>query len=116
MTAASQLKGGESVFELIQKVILAGIGTASMTKEKVEGLVDELVKRGEVASEERPKIVQDLLARVEDSERMLEVKVRKSVEEAIGRLGIPTDASLNALSEKVDELAQRMDRMEAQNT
>ena len=103
------------MFELIQKIILAGIGTATITKEKVEGLVDELVKRGQVASEERPKIVQDLLARAEESERVLEEKVQKSVEKAIGRLGIPTKAGLDVLNERIDQLTRRMDKMEAQS-
>ncbi|RKY69799.1 MAG: hypothetical protein DRP97_04865, partial [Candidatus Latescibacterota bacterium] len=85
------------MFELIQKTILAGIGAATMTKEKVEGLVDELVKRGDIPSEDRPKIVQDLLTRVEENERLLEEKVQKSVEKAIGGLGIPTKAGLDAL-------------------
>lgn len=103
------------MFELIHKAILAGIGTATITKEKVEGLVDELVKRGEVASEERPRIVLDLLARAEDGERVLEEKVQKSVEKAVGRLGIPTKASLDVLNEKIDQLTRRMDKMEAQS-
>ena len=99
------------MFELIQKTILAGIGAATMTKEKVEGLVDELVKRGEVTSDQRPKIVQDLLTRVEENERMLEEKVQKSVEKAIGRLGIPTKAGLDALNEKIDRLTKKVDKM-----
>ena len=99
------------MFELIQKTILAGIGAATMTKEKVEGLVDELVKRGEVTSDQRPKIVQDLLTRVEENERMLEEKVQKSVEKAIGRLGIPTKAGLDALNVKIDRLTKKVDKM-----
>ncbi|MCD6333965.1 MAG: phasin family protein [Candidatus Latescibacteria bacterium] len=99
------------MFELIQKTILAGIGAATMTKEKVEGLVDELVKRGEVTSDQRPKIVQDLLTRVEENERLLEEKVQKSVEKAIGRLGIPTKAGLDALNEKIDRLTKKVDKM-----
>ncbi|MCK5118509.1 MAG: phasin family protein [Candidatus Latescibacteria bacterium] len=99
------------MFELIQKTILAGIGAATMTKEKVEGLADALVKRGEVTSEQRPKIVQDLLARVEESERVLEEKVQKSVENTIERLGIPTKAGLDALNEKMDRLTKKVDEM-----
>ena len=100
------------MFELIQKTILAGIGAVTMTKEKVEELVDELIKRGEVTSEERPKIVQDLLARVEESERVLEEKLNKAVEKAIGRLGIPTKADLNALGKKIGRLTGKVDKME----
>ena len=104
------------MFGLIEKAMLVGMGTVALTREKVEGLVDELVKRGEVASEERPKIVQDLLAKAQDSERVLEARVQRSVEDTIGRLGIPTKASVDALSEKIDQLARRMDEMAEQRT
>ena len=100
------------MFELIQKTVLAGLGAAVMTKGKVEGLVDELVQRGEITAEERPKLVRDLLARAEENEKELEGKVNKAVESAIERLGIPTKADVNALSGKIDQLTKKVDKME----
>ena len=100
------------MFELIRRTVLAGLGAAALTKEKAEGFVDELVQRGEVTAEERPKFVKELLARAEESEKELEGKVNKAVESAIERLGIPTKADLDALSGKIDQLTKKVDSME----
>jgi polyhydroxyalkanoate synthesis regulator phasin len=97
------------MFELIRKTILAGLGAATLTKEKVDKLVDELIKRGEVTAEERPKLVRDLLARAEESEKDLEGKVNESLEKVIEKLGIPTKADLDALSGKIDQLTKKVD-------
>ncbi|WP_448589209.1 hypothetical protein [Thermodesulfobium sp.] len=39
--------------DLISKALLMGLGVVDITREKAERLIDDLVKRGEVASEER---------------------------------------------------------------
>ena len=100
------------MFELIRKTVLAGLGAATLTKEKAEGFVDELVQRGEVTAEERPKFVKELVARAEESEKELEEKVNESVGKAIEKLGIPTKADLDALSGKMDMLIKKVDSME----
>ena len=100
------------MFELIRKTILAGLGAATLTKEKADKLVDELIKRGEITAEERPKLVRDLLARAEESKRELEGKVNEAVESAIESLGIPSKADIDALSGKIEQLTVKVDKME----
>ncbi len=44
--------------DLLQKVWFFGLGVIDATKEKVEGLVDEMIKRGEVTQQESPEVVE----------------------------------------------------------
>jgi poly(hydroxyalkanoate) granule-associated protein len=105
-------KGGESdMSDLIRKALFAGIGAVALTKEKAEELVDELIKRGEVASEERPKIVQDLLGKAEETKKEWSGKVEKVVKETVEKLGIPAKAELDALSQKIDALTAEVEKM-----
>ena len=41
------------MLDLLRKTYLAGLGLTTLTREKMEELVDELVKRGEVAEKDR---------------------------------------------------------------
>ena len=97
--------------DLIRKALFAGIGAVALTKEKAEELVDELIKRGEVASEERPKIVQDLLGKAEETKKEWSGKVEKVVKETVEKLGIPAKAELDALSQKIDALTAEVEKM-----
>jgi len=95
---------------LIQKALFAGIGALALTKEKAEELADELIKRGEAASEERPKIVEDLLGKAEESKKEWHGKVEKIVRETVEKLGIPSKTELDALSQKLDALTAKVEQ------
>ena len=55
--------------ESIRKLILAGIGAAAVTKEKSEGLLKELVKKGELTVEQGKVLNEELKHNIKDAIR-----------------------------------------------
>ncbi|MBW1800047.1 MAG: hypothetical protein JRJ85_04880 [Deltaproteobacteria bacterium] len=49
------------MFELIKKSLLASLGAAVVTKEKVEKVTRKLVDEGKISKDEAEKLSQDLL-------------------------------------------------------
>lgn len=45
----------------IKKFLLGGIGLASVTREKIEELVNELIQRGELAEDQRSRFIKELM-------------------------------------------------------
>jgi polyhydroxyalkanoate synthesis regulator phasin len=45
------------MLDIIKKSIYLGLGAASVTKEKVESLIDELIEKGQLAKEEKSKTI-----------------------------------------------------------
>jgi polyhydroxyalkanoate synthesis regulator phasin len=64
---------------VIKNIVYLGIGMASLTREKIEEAVEELVKRGEVASGDRGKAIDELQQRAHAAA----AEVRKVVDERI---------------------------------
>ncbi len=95
------------MLEILRKGYLIGIGLASLTREKVEEVVDELVRRGEVAEKDRPRIVEDLVTRMRDEQKRLSNTVRETVQRVVGEMGVPT-------RQQLDELRQRLEKLEQQ--
>ncbi|MGQ9561513.1 MAG: phasin family protein [Candidatus Oleimicrobiaceae bacterium] len=95
---------------MLRKLVLAGIGAASLTKEKVEEFVDELVKRGEVSEEERAKFIKDTVTKVEEFSQQLRTRVEEEVGKATEKLKPRFQKDIEQLSEQVqalrDEIAQ----------
>ena len=60
--------------DIIKRTMLLGLGLASLTKERAEGMVDDLVKRGEAARQDRFKAVDGLLKEAEKQEEKLHGK------------------------------------------
>lgn len=64
------------MFEVLEKIILAGVGLASMTKEKAEELVDTLIKKGQVKAKDRKALLGRLLKGTKKFDKELEKKMK----------------------------------------
>ena len=95
------------MFDLFKKGVLLGLGAVTITKEKAEQIVDELIKKGEVAKDKRPQAVQDLLNKAEEQEKALFDKITAEVNKALAKLDIPTKEDLKKLEKKIDELKKQ---------
>ncbi len=95
------------MFDLFKKGVLLGLGALTMTKEKIEQVVDELIKKGELSQDERAKAIKDLLKKAEEQEKALADKVSAEVNEAIKKLGVPTKKDLERLEKKIDDLRKK---------
>ena len=95
------------MFDLFKKTVLMGLGAMTITKEKAEDLVDELIKKGELAKDKRSKAVQDLLEKAEEQQKAIFDKVNDEVNKSIEKLGIPTKQDFERLEKKIDELKKK---------
>ncbi len=65
------------MLEVLEKIILAGVGLASMTKEKAEELVDMLIKKGQVKAKDRKAVLGRLLKGTKKFDKELEKKMKQ---------------------------------------
>ena len=49
------------MLEIFRKLLLAGIGAAALTKEKIEGIVRKLIQQGKISKEEEMKLLKKVL-------------------------------------------------------
>ncbi|MDI6615889.1 MAG: hypothetical protein QME27_04185 [Syntrophaceae bacterium] len=92
---------------MIKKAMLLGLGLISLTKEKAEEIVDDLIKRGEVCREEKCKVVDKLLKESEKKEEELTGKINETVQKTITQIGLVSKRELDALSERLAEIEKR---------
>jgi polyhydroxyalkanoate synthesis regulator phasin len=92
------------MFDLFKKTYLAGLGLASMTREKMEEVADELVKRGEIAEKDRGRIIEDMMKQMQKEQDKLFKKVREYVKSAIRESDLPTRDEYNGLHMRIIRL------------
>lgn len=102
------------VSDIINKVINLGFGALIVTKENVEELIDEMVKKGEIRKDEAKEQVNELFKRVLSSKKEIESKIEKIVENVLHRLDIPTRNELQQMQKKLEEIIKRMESKEDQ--
>jgi polyhydroxyalkanoate synthesis regulator phasin len=92
------------MFDFLKKTYLFGLGLASLTKERVEEIVDEMVKRGEVAEKDRSKVLDDLLTRAKEEQQKLTGTIKETVKNIVHDMGLPTRDEFLNLKNRVEEL------------
>ncbi|MFH1964108.1 MAG: polyhydroxyalkanoate synthesis regulator [Acidobacteriota bacterium] len=93
------------MIDIIKKTYLAGLGLASLTGEKIEEIVEELIKKGEVAEKDRKKIIEELIAKGREQREQLSESVKETVQKVVYELKIPR-------RDQYEDLLKRMEKLE----
>jgi polyhydroxyalkanoate synthesis regulator phasin len=94
--------------DVLHKAWLFGLGVFDFTKEKVEGLVQEMVQRGEITQMESPEAVKQLLAKAQDAQQALWDKVKELTQAAIDEINVAKASELEALEKRVAALEEAL--------
>jgi polyhydroxyalkanoate synthesis regulator phasin len=104
--------GAQSIRDLIERTFLIGVGAAAFTKDRVQELVEEFVKRGELSSDEGRDMVDKLVARSRDEARTAVRKADTSLQGALRDFGIITRRDLDDLEMRVRRVEHRLALLE----
>ncbi|MBW4840191.1 MAG: polyhydroxyalkanoate synthesis regulator, partial [Paenibacillaceae bacterium] len=74
--------------DLLKKAISLGWGLTIMSKEKVESIVEDLVKRGELAPSESKQLVEKLIDRGAEEQSKFKELVNEQVRSALQGMGL----------------------------
>jgi len=94
--------------EIIKKTMLAGIGLALKTKDELEDIVKEYVKKEEMSEKEGKKFLDDLQKRYDETREKLEEKIEKSVGEILKKADIATGKDIAGLKGEISKLKEEI--------
>jgi polyhydroxyalkanoate synthesis regulator phasin len=101
---------GRRAMDILRKTVLLGLGLITLSKEKAEGVVEDLIKRGEVASEDRYRAVDSLLKEAEKQEEELNRRMTGSVHKVMADLGIPTKKDMDEILRTLKNIEQKLSK------
>ena len=91
----------ESIF---QKGVMVGPGILGMTKDKVEEMVDDLSKRGEMTRAEARKVVNELMNKAEHRSEEMKKWIDERIDEAMDRFRPKVLDRVDDLEKQVTDL------------
>ncbi len=98
------------MIDLFKKGIFLGVGLFEEGREKVEALVDDLIKAGEVAKEERAKTIDKYVQKLKEQEKIISEKINTEIKKAIEKFGIPTKDDFEKLVKEVEALKKKVEQ------
>ena len=94
------------MFEILEKIILAGAGFASLTKEKAEKIVDTLIAKGQVKAKDKKAVLNKLLKHT----RQLDKNIEKKMKDVSSSVVKGTQKQIDAINKKMAELSREIKR------
>jgi polyhydroxyalkanoate synthesis regulator phasin len=106
------VESGQSIRDLIERTFLVGVGAAAFTKDRVQELMEEFVRRGELSTEEGRDMVDRLVSRSREEARSAMKRADSSVQGTLRDLGLATRRELEDLEMRVRQLEHRLTLLE----
>lgn len=92
---------------LLQQLLMIGIGTTSLVAEKLREVSDQWVRDGKLDSEQAKGFVDDLMQQLKSEQSNFETQMQRQLKNVLQDLGVPRQ-------NEMDELRGRLDRLERQ--
>jgi len=93
--------------DLINKGLALGLGLAVASKEQIEKLVDELVKKGEVSAAESKELIRELFEKGEAEKKEMNGRIHEQLDKLLKELNIPTKADMERLERRIQDLENK---------
>lgn len=93
---------------VFKRMFLAGLGTMSLSKEKAEAIVDELVKAGQIKEKEGRKLLDEMLQKAETLRKEVEQKVSSQAKVAYGKLNLATLEQMKKMEKRIQQLEREL--------
>jgi len=93
-------------------MLYAGIGLAAVTKEKAEEVISELIKKGEMSSEEGKDLLNALMVRIQEESDRLKDKVNQQVEQAISSMNLVRKSDLDEVLQRLEKLEKKLEEIQ----
>lgn len=104
--------GGEGVMDFFEKAALVGLGLFDITKEKVEEVVDELIKRGEISKKDRAKVVKSMIRGHKERTEKVKAKIDEGIKKAVEKVRGLEKKELKEVHYKIEKLAKAVESLE----
>ncbi len=90
--------------DLFKKIFLAGIGTLSLTYEKTNALVKELVQKGQITVDQGRQLNEELKRVMDSNQPSMESKVK----EYIDSLNLAAKTDVDNLTARIEALEKKL--------
>lgn len=101
-----------TVGETLERLVLLQVGAAAATRERVEGVVEDLIQKGRVEREEGRRVVDDVMDRARERSSGARSLLDASVQQGLKSTGLPTREDYEDVVFRVEQLEHRVRMLE----
>ena len=99
------------MLDLIKKTVLASIGTAAVTRSKVQETMDYLVEQGKLTTEEAERLTKEMAETGESELGEVRDQFRETIKKIMQEMNVANNQDVQELRERVDNLEKKVDML-----
>jgi polyhydroxyalkanoate synthesis regulator phasin len=92
---------------LLDKFLLSGLGVLVLTEDKIEKLIGELTKKGEISQGEKKDLLTEIIEKGEEKKKEIEGKIREKVEKVLFQMNVATKDDIQKLEKRIETLEKK---------
>jgi polyhydroxyalkanoate synthesis regulator phasin len=108
---ADNKKETVSLYNLVRRIMLAGVGAIALKHDELEEFIDKLVERGEIAKKDGDSLLNEMKERRSKYLHGETGFAHKRFAEFLDRFAVPTKNDLDDLNEKISSLEKKIDEL-----
>jgi polyhydroxyalkanoate synthesis regulator phasin len=93
---------------MMKRALFLGLGVLSLTREKAEKVIKEMVEKGDISADEGGSFVDDLIKRGEEANEELKKFIKEEINYKQQELSVVTREEFEELKKRVDNLEMRL--------
>jgi polyhydroxyalkanoate synthesis regulator phasin len=93
--------------DVFKKAFLAGLGALSLSQERTQSIVEELVKAGKLKEKEGEKLFKEIMAKAQAAKKDIQNKVNEQVDLTLGKINQTTLDQIKKLEKRILELEKK---------
>ena len=94
------------MIDILKKTMFLGLGLASLTKEKIEELAKDLIKKGELSEKEGKDFVSEVTKKSKDAAKEIKSQIEKGVSETMKKMNLASRSELLDLEKRLQKLEE----------
>ncbi|MBN2233285.1 MAG: hypothetical protein JW781_10780 [Deltaproteobacteria bacterium] len=94
------------MFSLARKFLLLGVGALSLTEERLEQLIDSMISKGEISTEQGRELFKEMLDKVSREKEQLLENMRREFDRLMEKADVPRRRDFTALEKRLAALEQ----------
>jgi len=108
-----QQSTAQAIRDLIERTFLVGVGAAALSKDRIQGLVEEFVRRGQLTGDEGREMVDRVVSRSRTEAQSALKKADLSLHGAYRDMGLATRREMEDVEFRLRQLEHRIGLLEA---
>ncbi len=97
---------------LLQQMLMIGIGTTSIVAEKVKEVSDQWVKDGTINPEQAKTMIDDMMNQLKMEQGNAEAYFERQMRNLLKDLGVPRQTEMDELRGRIDRLERQVRELE----